>query len=675
MLQYVIAGLVLGGIYAIAAAGLVVTYVSAGILNFAFGSLAFFVARMYYFLHVQHKWDILPSAIVSIVIVGPGLGVLLYALLFRHLRLKPQLIKVVATIGLSVTIPPICDMLFGKPAIIQAPGLAPEPVKVYTFLDVPVDMNQIIVYICVVLTMLIGFLILRYTDIGLCVRAMVDSEAMTALSGTSPARVSIGVWAVSTFFAGLAGVLAAPKIGLGAAEFTTLVAAAFAAVIAAKFRNLPMAIGVGLAMGIAGALVQKYMDVGSSLTAAVIPSIPFGFILIFLVYHTVRGGRVSETDGIGGALDRAIQPNAGAHTAEDAAHLDRPRGWFDRNVSPMFITVVMLVLPLILKGFWVGLVGQAAAFAVVFLSFTLVTGEGGMIWLCQITFAGVGAMTTAQLATVHGWPVLSAIVVGALIAAAMGTIIGFLTIRLGNLYVALVTLTFGLLMEKLVFTRDTFYKFGVGVRVPRPEFAQSPKALTYLFIGIFCVLALLITNLRRSTTGLAMSAVRWSEPAARTIGLSVVQMKMLVSGLAAFCAGLGGGMLSIHDKQALPDAYLTLIGLVWLAVLVTNGVRSNVAAQLAGLTFTMMPALFTRFLSNPLDGKLLQLPPALFGLGAIFVARNPEGVVAQNARAFRQLFRAIGGKKHRGGAPAVAAAAAGGGSAPVDVTDKQKSGV
>ena len=58
MLQYVIAGLVLGGIYAIASAGLVITYVSSGILNFAFGALAFFVARFYYYLHVQQNWGI-----------------------------------------------------------------------------------------------------------------------------------------------------------------------------------------------------------------------------------------------------------------------------------------------------------------------------------------------------------------------------------------------------------------------------------------------------------------------------------------------------------------------------------------------------------------------------------------------------------------------------------------
>jgi branched-chain amino acid transport system permease protein len=87
VLQFVIAGLVLGGIYAIASAGLVITYTSSGILNFAFGALAFFIARFYYYLHTQESWSIWAAAIVAIGVAAPLLGVLLYVGLFRFLRL------------------------------------------------------------------------------------------------------------------------------------------------------------------------------------------------------------------------------------------------------------------------------------------------------------------------------------------------------------------------------------------------------------------------------------------------------------------------------------------------------------------------------------------------------------------------------------------------------------
>jgi branched-chain amino acid transport system permease protein len=649
MLQYVIAGLVLGGIYAIASAGLVITYVSSGILNFSFGALAFFVARFYYYLHTQLNWGIPYAALVSILVAGPALGVLLYFMLFRFLRLSSPLVKVVATLGLLVAIPALSTLIFGNQAISSAPGLAPEPVRVFDFIGVAVTLDQVIVYACVVATVVLGSVVLRYTDVGLKVRALVDSPAMTALSGTSPSAVSIGVWAVSTFFAGLAGVLAAPIIGLDSGNFTLLIAAAFAAVIAARFRSLPIAVTVGLAMGVVTSIIQEYLPPSSNWTTEVVDAVPFMFIAVFLIYNLVRRNLDSDSDRVGGALDRAITPQGANRLAGSTSNaLDARRvGFIGRYAGPGLLIVVAALLPILVQGFWVGLVAQAFAYGIIFLSFTLVTGEGGMIWLCMITFAGVGGLTASQLATTHGWPVLAAIVVGGLVAMPMGLIIGFLTIRLGDLYVALVTLTFGLLMENLVFTIGIFTNGGLGVNVNRPAFAVSDHAFAYVCLVAFAILALFIMNLRRSTTGLALNAVRWSPPGARTLGISVVQMKIIVAGLAAMVAGIGGGFLVAAQTSAQPGNFSTFLGVIWLAALVTIGIRSNVAALVAGLTFTMLPALALAYLPSWTG----QLPPILFGLGAIGVAKFPDGSLEQSGEMFRRwLYERVDRRSSSSGA-------------------------
>ncbi|WP_261574112.1 branched-chain amino acid ABC transporter permease, partial [Frankia gtarii] len=342
----------------------------------------------------------------------------------------------------------------------------------------------------------------------------------------------------------------------------------------------------------------------------------------------------------GGALDRAIAPHTGARLAA-ATSATRSGGASSFSWrAPLLALVAVACLPLVLHDFWVGLLMQGVALGVVFLSFTLVTGEGGMIWLCQITFAGVGGLSAAQLSTEHGWPVIAAIVAGGLIALPMGVIIGMLTIRLGDLYVALVTLTFGLLMEGLVFTRSTFLNFGLGVSMDRPGFAPSDKGFTYVELAAFCIIALLIVNLRRSTTGLGLGAVRWSEPASKTIGLSVLQMKVLVAGLAAFTAGIGGGLYASSLGTALPANYATFLGVIWLAVLVTFGIRSTVAAMMAGLAFTFAPGLAIAYLPH----WFAQVPPLLFGLGAISVAGNPEGLLAQQARQIRAATVRLSGR-------------------------------
>ena len=251
MLQFIIAGLVLGSIYALAASGLVITYVSTGILNFAFGSLAFFIARLYYHLHVEKDWEILPAAVVCLLVVAPLLGLFLYVAIFRFLRLSSQLIKVVVTIGLSVTIPPIGNIIFGNVEIFLAPGLAPQPVDG-----------------------LHGVRHRGHPRPGHHLRHRVIAHrggrgAGPALHRGRPERAGDGRQRGDDVAVGQQpdphrrrrvdgrrrsspaspGILAAPIIGLDAGKFTLLIAAAFAAVIAARLRSLPIAVVVALLDG------------------------------------------------------------------------------------------------------------------------------------------------------------------------------------------------------------------------------------------------------------------------------------------------------------------------------------------------------------------------------------------------------------------------------------------
>ncbi|HEX4864205.1 MAG TPA: ABC transporter permease [Acidimicrobiales bacterium] len=642
MLQYVLAGLALGSIYAIASAGLVITFVSAGVLNFAFGSMAYVVARFYYYLNSQHGWPTNAAGALSILVVAPLIGIFLYAVLFQFLRGKPTLVKLVCTIGLSVALPSIADLIFGNQAITSAPGLAALGDQPYHFLGTPVTTDQVIIYGFLLFVLVAGTAVLRFTDVGLRVRAMVDSEAMASLSGTNPGRIALGVWAVSSMLAGTAGILVAPTAGLTTTGMTTLLAAAFAAVVAARLRSLPGAIAVSLLMGVVTDVVQKYLPANSSLTAAIIQSIPFGFIVVFLVFYLIRSGSLDENAGTGGPLDRAIRP-ADLDAAVATPSASAAGGWTSRlGILPL---LAVAALPLIFHGtqYWLGLIALGLSYALIFVSYNVVTGEGGMLWLSQIIFAGVGALGAAQFVKHWHVPVLLAIVLAALVAAAAGAVIGLLTIRLGDLYVALVTLTFGLLVEQLVFTRSAFLQGGLGVPLNPPKFADGTVAFAYLALAVFAVFAVLTLNLRRATSGLALRAVRDSEPAARTLGLSVVQVKVIVGSIAAFVAAVGGGFLAMDNRVAQPQTYATFLGLVWLAVVVTLGVRSVTAAAVAGVSYALINGLFQTYVPF----RWGEVPAILFGLGAVGVARHPEGAILQNARQLRDLIaRLSSGRKN-----------------------------
>src|SRR5829696_4348556 len=401
VLSYVLAGLSLGAIYAIAAASLVVTYVSSGIFNFAFGAMAFSVARFYYWLNTEQSWAIWPAAAVSLLVFAPLLGAALYGLLFRHLRLRAPVVKIVATIGLSVALPELVKMILGDLSDATAPGLAEPPLTVFRPFGAAVNMDQVFTYIGLVLVLAIGVGVLRFTDVGLKVRALVDSEALTSLSGTSPSRVSLGVWAASSTLAGLAGILLAPTTGLSVEGMTFLMAAAFAAVVAARLRSLSVAVIVALAMGVTTSVVQRYLDPQDPLSSQVVPSIPFAFMLVFLLYYALRG---QAGDGsTGGALDRAIRPE-GADTPIAIVPTGARRTRLTPGLLATVITLlVVAALPVVFDQYWTGLTASGICLAIVLLSYTLVTGEGGMIWLCQITFAGFGALAAAELTTTLGW--------------------------------------------------------------------------------------------------------------------------------------------------------------------------------------------------------------------------------------------------------------------------------
>lgn len=117
------------------------------------------------------------------------------------------------------------------------------------------------------------------------------------------------------------------------------------------------------------------------------------------------------------------------------------------------------------------------------------------------------------------------------------------------------------------------------------------------------------------------------------MGLNSAATKVGAMCIGGFIAGAGGGMMALYAGAAAAENFATLFGFVWLAVVVTIGVRSVLGALIAGISFTLLPAVFTTYLSQ----TWAQVPTVLFGLGAIFIAGNPGGVVTAYARQFGAL--------------------------------------
>jgi branched-chain amino acid transport system permease protein len=663
---YIVGGLVSGGIYAVFVLGLVLTYKSSRIFNFAHGAIAYFVAASYHSLNDPQgdfRWSIVPAAVVSILVIAPLLGLFLWAVLFRYLTRASATIRLVATIGLYVAIPPATIIIWGQQPFIRALGLAPEGSngRVATWRDilgtgVTLNADQLAVIAAAVAVAVGLTLFLRFTTFGLQIRGTVDNPTVAGLTGTNTGVVSAVAWMIGSTTAGLAGVLLAPILGLDPSNFTLLLIASFAAVVIARMTSLPMAFAGAMLIGLAQEIIVKYLPQSDTVfgffpTSGVRPSLPFLFMAVFLLAY--RGvGREQLT----------VERVRSTRTASTGV-LHRPL-WQRLGLVPVIPLAAIVIIPAIIRlangseDYWLGLIGEGIALGIIFLSWTVVTGEAGMTSLCQITFAAIGAAMSAQLIAVHGWDPIPGILVGALCAVPFGILIALPILRLSGIYIALATLTFGVLAETLLFPIEDFDQSGAGVDFPnhlRPVILgidlNSDRTYYYVVFVVFVVCALAVVSLRRSTLGLKFAAIRTSEPASATLGIRTSWVKITAFAISAFLAGLGGTLFALYANTVRPGDPTTwgvVVGLLFFAVVVTWGIRSPIGAFLGGIAIIAFPELISEhFAKDGLNVWFLHVPPetvgkipaVLFGLGAIAVAREPRGVLVQMTEGVRGVGR------------------------------------
>jgi len=565
-----------------------------------------------------------------VLVVGPAVGLILDRALFRHMRTASATVKLVAALGLLVGLPPLVQALwFGSEAKLRPPAVGPNPEHFYRWHSYGIDSNQVAVIAATVLVVVgLGFLF-RSTALGLRMRAMVESPRLLELNGVSAERVGSFSWILSSVIAALAGVLLAPLYArVDALNFTTLMVAAIAAAAFGRLRSLPLTLLGGILLGVLQEVLTKYLPLGNALVKGFRPSVPFiALFALLLFWPGLR--RPDVGDPLSGV---SPPPPPLAATLRDAS-LER----LNRVMYPVLLGGFLVVSLFFLPSFWLFLVTQGIVMSIIFLSFTVLVGMAGQISLCQATFAGVGAFTTAQLATNHGVPVLLAVVVGAVLAALVGVVVALPALRLGGLYLALATFAFGLMADNIVFPQSWAGNGASGISVPRPQLGPvdftANRAFFLLCLAVLALCAFAVIRVRRGTTGQRLAAVRGSEVAAETIGIDPRRAKVVAFALSAAIAGIGGSMLASLQGTVSGDNFNYFFSLFWLVLVVTTGVRTVEGAVNAGMALVFFPEIL-----HHLPARFAGLEYVAFGFGAITYAKHPEGIVEYQKRRSMQRF-------------------------------------
>ncbi|MEV4247657.1 ATP-binding cassette domain-containing protein [Streptosporangium canum] len=639
---YIVSGLVTGAVFAVMASGLTLSYSATGVFNFAHGAVGFLAALLFFELNAGLGLPAWTAGLVAVGLFSPLLGYVLHRAMFRGLAQAGETAQIVGTIGLTIALPAlglwIVDLVaepFGLPradATSLPHGLGPYPAVTFTFGGVHLDSDQLITFAFAALAAAGLWAFMRHTPYGLRMRASVDCRRLATLRGIDADASSAMAWTLGSALAGLAGVLAVSTLGLDSTAFTVMLFVSATAAVFGRLRSIPWTFAAGLGLGVVQNLVAGYADFAEDVTG-LRTAVPVILLFAGLIL-----------------LNRSRERVAGS-AAEDAPPPDHLAGlpmWRRRLPWALGLAVLLgWTLTRSADDFYVSVVAQGLVLALIFCSFVVVTGIGGMVNLAQASFASMAALTCGW-AFSSGLPLPVAILLGVLGATAVGVLVALPALRLGGRILTLATLALALLADQVLFQIDAFSNGTIGWPLPAIGLGftdtTDPRVRVVLLLALIGLVGLLVRNLERSASGRAILAVRSAPAAATTSGVSAPRTKIMLFALASGIAGLGGVLFATFKGSVTATDLPAFAGFVWLAVVVLQGVRRIGGAVLGGLIAAVFPELLAGWHISAHAGAIL------FGLGGMILARHPDGVLAQMAES---RYRRRVGRQRREGAAAI----------------------
>lgn len=637
VLAYLVAGLASAAIFAIAASGLVVTYTTSGVFNFAHGAFGMMAAFTYWQLHASSadggwglpNWLAVPLVVL---VIAPAFGALIERVVMRGLRGSPEVVRIVVTVALMLALLGIAPVIWPDDvARTVAPFFGEHVVMIA---GVGVSWHRILTMGAAIAVALGLRFVLFSTRLGTSMRAVVDDPDLARLNGIRPDAVSMASWSLGSSLAALSGVLIASQSGLNAVGLTLLVVNAFAAAVFGRLVSVPRAFVGSIVLGLITSFTVGFAKAGDAdvlqralqsfenktgLTIAnVQPAMPA--IVLFVVLWFTR--------------DERSRSHSGPKTMTSARVPSWPLALFG---AAALIGATAMVGSLMGDRDRLSLIG-GLLFALVVLSLVPLTGYSGQMCLAQMTFFGIGVVSMAHYGVDNPWLGLVIATVG---TGVVGAVIALPAMRQRGIYLALLTAAFALLVNILVFKQQKVMPNG-SVSVPSLFSAASTTYGRALILATaFSVLGLGVVAVRRSSLGRRLVALRDSPDACATLGMNLVGAKLTVFALSAGIAGMAGALssqISSSDSFALESS----MGVLMLGVV--GGIAAVSGALFGGMMMGAFASVFaTLFGINRIGwfsvgsvsvGDIMRFTPGLMGMN---LGRNPDGATGQAAEGFRPV--------------------------------------
>lgn len=310
------------------------------------------------------------------------------------------------------------------------------------------------------------------------------------------------------------------------------------------------------------------------------------------------------------------------------------KSMFKSLITFAVIVAVYLVLSTLINGkvinsYYSGILVLAFINIILAVSLNLVVGFTGQLALGHAGFMAIGAYLSAYLSKTYHLPFILVLVLGGLLASALALIVGIPTLKLKGDYFAITTLAFGEIIKGLITNTDLIG----GAR----GLSGIPRNTNFTWAFIIMVLSVLVIyNIIHSSPGRAMISVRENEIAAEAMGINTFKYKLLAFIIAAFIAGVAGGLYAHYYTFIQPQSFTFMKSIEILTFVVFGGMGSLSGSVIATFILTALP----EALRSLQDFKNIIYPIALI----VLMIFRPEGLLGTKEISFN-IFKKLSPQK------------------------------
>jgi len=577
----ILLGLVLGGLNALTAMGLVLIYRSSRIINFAqveIGGLAATVAQVMVRGWHQSYFLAVPIGLA----VALGTGALIDKVVVRRFFNAPRLILTVATIGIlqilgaiEIRIPTLVSGGAGEGRNLRAIDTFRTPFHGdFTIGPIVFRGDHVLVILAVPLLLAGLAWFFSRSDLGIAVRAAADFNERALLLGIPVRRLSLITWVLAAGLSGVASILSVPILGtdLGVIGGPVVLLAPLAAAVIARMESLPVAVAAALGIGVFQQAVFWNYPRSSTVDVGL-----FVIILFALLLQRRRVSRVDDT-GLGGYVAvREVRPIP-------AVLRDLPEVRWGRTGLLAALGTAAVLVPFVLSSGRVILLTYIALYGIIAISLVVLTGWAGQISLGQFAFVGLGAAVTASLLVHAGADFLLAILVATLVGAVAAVLVGIPALRIQGLFLAVATLAFAVAVSEFLLNSRYFPTLNPS-QFERPIILgrfnlDTPLTFYFVCVGALLAAIALARNFRRSRAGRAVVAVRDNERGAAAYGISPIRAKLTAFAFSGALAGFAGAFYAVGLRGIPFSGFDPLLSVEVFTAVVVGGLGSIPGALL-----------------------------------------------------------------------------------------------